>query len=83
MSEVATRKVQGRVVPTHQQGGQRNKGEAKRIHSEMQIQNSNHELHRDGKPLAPVSSMALMITQSIHVYMPTHLLIPQLFNYCL
>jgi len=53
-AEVATRNVQGTVVPTHQQEGQRNKGEAKRIHSEMQIHNSIHELHRDGKPPAPV-----------------------------
>jgi len=59
MSEVATRNVQGTVVPTHQQEGQRNKGEAKRIHSEMQIHNSNYELHGDGKPLAPVSLCVL------------------------
>jgi len=82
-SEVATRKVQGTVVPTHQQEGQRNKGEAKRIHSKMQIHNSNHELHRDGKPLAPASGMALVIVRSVRIHMPSHFLIPQLCNYCL
>jgi len=81
-SEVATRKVQGTVVPTHQQEGQRNKGEAKRIHSEMQIHNSNQELHTQGWQTTGTSSMVLLIIRSVHIHMPSQFFIPQLFKYC-
>lgn len=80
MSEVATRKVQGRVVPTHQQEGQRNKGEAKR-NTQWDANTKFKSWSTQGWQTTGTSiNIVLVIIGFVHIHMQSHLLTRQLFN---